>query len=289
MKHSLILILFVSFIGSAFKSDKPAYSLFDKTGKEAKYSKMVDQLKDADIVFFGELHDNPIAHWLQIELSKDLFKEKKGALILGAEMFEADNQLILNEYLSGLFKADKFEADARLWTNYKTDYKPLVEFAIKSKIPFIATNIPRRYAALVNDKGFEGLKKLSPEALSYIGPNLEQLYDSTVNCYKEMLKMGGNHVTPNLPKAQAAKDATMAHFIIKNFEQGKLFLHFDGSYHSDNYEGIVWWVKKLRPELSVMTISTVSQDTIADLNKEYMNRADFIIVVPENMTKTNRK
>ncbi len=204
-------------------------------------------------------------------------------------MFEADNQIILSEYVSGLYKAEKFEADARLWTNYKTDYKPIVDFAIKSKIRFIATNIPRRYAALINDKGFEGLKKLSPEALTYISPDLERLYDSTVTCYKEILKMGGNHATSNLPKAQAAKDATMAHFILKNFESGKLFLHFDGSYHSDNYEGIVWWVKKLRPALKVMTISTVSQDTIAEISKEYINRADFIIAVPENMTKTNRR
>lgn len=289
MKYPITLLLFASFVFFAFKADKPAYNLFDKKGKEVRYSKMVEELRDADIVFFGELHDNPIAHWLQLELTKGLFNEKSGKLTLGAEMFEADNQLILNEYLSGLYKADKFEADARLWTNYKTDYKPLVEFAIKSKIPFIATNIPRRYAALVNDKGFEGLKKLTPEALMYISPNLVQLYDSTVACYSSMRKMGEGHSTPNLPKAQAAKDATMAFFILKNFEPNKLFLHFDGSYHSDDHEGIVWWIKKLRPELKVMTISTVSQDTISELSKEYLNRADFILVVPENMTKTNRK
>jgi uncharacterized iron-regulated protein len=289
MKTYLYVILFVSIVGFAFKSDKPAYTLFDKNGKETKYSKMVDRLKDADIVFFGELHDNPIAHWLEIELTKDLYKEKNGNLVLGAEMFEADNQIILSEYVSGLYKSDKFEADARLWSNYKTDYKPLVDFALSSKIPFVATNIPRRYAAMVNDKGFEGLKKLSPEAMSYIGPDLERLYDSTVTCYKEILKMAGSHATPNLPKAQAAKDATMAHFIVKNFETGKLFLHFDGSYHSDNFEGIVWWIKKLRPELNMMTISSVTQDTIESLNKEYINRADFVIVIPEDMTKTNRK
>lgn len=287
MKYSIIL--FAALIGFAFKSDKPAYLLFEKNGKETKYSKMVERLKEADIVFFGESHDNPIAHWLEIELTKDLYKEKSGNLILGAEMFEADNQLILTEYLSGVHKADKFEADARLWTNYKTDYKPLVDFAVSSKIPFIATNIPRRYASLINEKGFEGLKMLSPEALSYIGPDLVQLYDSTVICYSDMLKMGGSHSSHNLPKAQAAKDATMAHFILKNFQPGKLFLHFNGSYHSDNYEGIVWWVKKLHPALKVMTISTVSQDSITELSKEYYNRADFVILVPENMTKTNRK
>ncbi len=113
MKSPITLLLFASVILLAFKADKPAYNLFDNKGKEVKYSKMVDELKGADIVFFGELHDNPIAHWLQLELTRGLFNEKSGKLILGAEMFEADNQLILNEYLSGLYKADKFEADAR--------------------------------------------------------------------------------------------------------------------------------------------------------------------------------
>ncbi|HCT30358.1 MAG TPA: iron-regulated protein [Bacteroidales bacterium] len=289
MKNSFVLLFLASLVSFAFKTDKPAYALFDKNGDEVKYSKMVDRLTEADIVFFGELHDNPIAHWLQLELTKDLFAEKKGKLILGAEMFEADNQLILSEYISGLYKSEKFEADARLWTNYKTDYKPLVEFALKSKIPFIATNVPRRYAALVNDKGFEGLRKLSSEALKYVSPNLVQLYDSTVACYSAMLKMGEGHATPNIPKAQATKDATMAYFILKNSERDKLFLHYNGSYHSDNFEGIVWWIKKLHPELKVMTISTVSQDTIKSLTKEYINRADYIVVVPEDMTKTNKK
>ena len=103
MKSPITLLLFASVILLAFKADKPAYNLFDNKGKEVKYSKMVDELKGADIVFFGELHDNPIAHWLQLELTRGLFNEKSGKLILGAEMFEADNQLILNEYLSGLY------------------------------------------------------------------------------------------------------------------------------------------------------------------------------------------
>jgi len=291
MKIPQIILTFTVFAFLSFKTDKPAYRLFDKNGKSTKYSKMVETIKEANIVFYGESHDNPIAHWLELEITKDLFKEKKGNLILGAEMFEADNQLVLDEYINGIHKADKFEADVRLWTNYKTDYKPLVDFARNSQIPFIATNIPRRYAALINDKGFEVLKKLTPEAKEYISPDLERLYDSTINCYNDMLKMfaGMDHMTSNILKAQASKDATMAYFILKYFEPSKLFFHFNGSYHSDNFEGIVWWIKRLRPELKVMTITTLSQDTISDLNKDYLNRADFIVVVPDDMTKTYRK
>ena len=46
-----------------------------------------------------------------------------------------------------------------------------------------------------------------------------------------------SHTTMHLAEAQAMKDATMAHFILKNWEPGKTFLHFNGSYHSDNFQG----------------------------------------------------
>ena len=88
-----LIILAVIFMGST--EDKPAYKLYDTEGKETNYNNMVEAMKDADIVFFGELHNNPIAHWMQIELTKDLFKVKGADLVLGAEMFEADDQLVI--------------------------------------------------------------------------------------------------------------------------------------------------------------------------------------------------
>lgn len=264
--------------------------LFNKKGQKTDYKKMLKDLQKADIVFFGEMHTDPISHWMQYEITADLYTDKKDKLVLGAEMFEADNQLPIDEYLAGLYSAKKFEAEVKLWGNYKTDYKPVLDFAKEKGLKYIATNIPRRYASVVHKKGFEGLKKLSQEAKKYIGPDLEELYDKDVACYANMMKMAGmgGHVNENFPKAQAAKDATMAHFILKNRKDGELFFHFDGAYHSDNYEGIVWWIKQLQPELKIKTISVQYQKDMTTLSEENINRADYIITVPESMTKTNR-
>ena len=133
MKNVYFVFIILSVVFSAFKSDKPAYMLFTKEGKKVKYSKMLNEVKDADVILFGESHDNPIAHWLELELTKDLYAVEKDKLVLGAEMFETDNQLILNEYLDSLISQSYFEDEARIWPNYKTDYKPLVEFAKKSR------------------------------------------------------------------------------------------------------------------------------------------------------------
>ena len=281
-------IVLIALVFMSMKGDVEAYKYFDIKGKKANYKSLVNDASKADIVFFGELHNNPISHWMQLELTKDLFDNKGTNLVMGAEMFESDNQLILDEYLSGKIKTKSFEDEARLWSNYKTDYKPLVEFAKENNLPFIATNVPRRYASTVNKKGFEGLDSLSIEAKKYIAP-LPVNYDPEVSCYKSMIEMMGGmggHVTANIPKAQAIKDATMAHFILENWHAGETFLHYNGSYHSDDFEGIVWWLKQAKPELNIVTITTVEQDTISALSEENTGAADYILCVPSNMTKT---
>lgn len=287
-----IILLHIAFfmVWNSFSSHarvKPAYVLFNAGGQEVDYGQMLEKTIESDIVLFGELHNNPIAHWLQIELTHDLYEVKGQLLTLGAEMFEADNQLILNEYISGIITERNFTAEAKLWNNYPTDYKPLVEFAREHQLPFIATNIPRRYASLVHRQGFEALDQLPEKARSYIAP-LPVLYDPELPGYKAMMEMTGMpaHANENFPKAQAIKDATMAHFIYQNMPGGGTFLHFHGAYHSNNYEGIMWYLQQLSDRASILTITTVEQDDLSQLNEDNLKLADFIIVVPTSMTKT---
>lgn len=240
-------------------------------------------LAGKDIILFGEFHNNPITHWLQLTVSKELVEKRK--VMFGAEMFEADNQEPLNRYLAGTLSAKGLDSSARLWNNYKTDYAPLVNLAKEKQLPFIATNVPRRYASLVSKKGFEGLDTLTLLEKSWMAP-LPFPYDPELPGYVNMVKMMGGHGGPNLPKAQAIKDATMAYFIMKHYQPGELFIHFNGAYHSDNYEGILWYLKKEKPALQYATISTVSQQNIKKLLAENKGKADYIICVDEDMTTT---
>jgi len=286
MKKGLLLVLvFTSFL--AIAQDKKPYQIYTHSGQEASFKDIVKASEKAEIVLFGEQHDNAIIHWLELELIKDLKLEFDGkkALILGAEMFEADNQVQLNQYLKGEINQKQLDSTARLWKNYTTDYKPLVEFAKGHSIPFIATNIPRKFASLVYKKGFEALNDLTPEEKSWMA-TLPILYDDKLPGYVKMVTEMQGHGGANLPKAQAIKDATMAHFILKNKKEKSTFVHFNGTYHSENFEGIVWYLKQKEPKLKIVTIATVTQDDIIRLNKEHINKADFIIVVDEDVTKT---
>jgi len=283
MKSTGLLIACLFLFAIGFGQQKPAYILYNAKGKKIGYEKMIRILQDKDIVLFGEFHNNPISHWLQLEVTTDL-KEKRN-LVMGAEMFEQDNQNALDLYVSGKIKAKELDSTARLWKNYPTDYAPLVNFAKENQIHFAATNVPRKYAAMVSKGGFEALDSVSAKEKSWIAP-LPIAYDPELPGYKKMLEMMGGHSGVNLPKAQAIKDATMAYFILQNYTPGSLFIHFNGSYHSDNYEGILWHLKNKRPELHYGTITTVSQKDISKLLAENIGRADFIICVPDDMTTT---
>ena len=214
-----------------------------------------------------------------------------------------------------------------MWKNYSTDYKPLVLIAKENKLNFVATNIPRRYANMVFKKGVSSLDSLSNEALSYMAP-LPLEYDTSLNCYKQLMGSGagpmaeapvadsitpmiskdpmaeapvadsispmksmapmGGHGSTNLADAQAIKDATMSYFILENWRPGQLFIHYNGAYHSDEFESMNWFLKRDRPDLNIITISTVSQDDVTELEEESIGKADFIIAVPSTMTQTHR-
>ena len=281
MKSLIILSLFsVSII---LFSQKESHIIYDAKGKRISYNKMIKELSKCDIILFGEQHNNPISHWLEYEVTLDLKRLRK--ITLGAEMIEADNQASLNNYLLGKINLNQFEQEARLWPNYKTDYAPLVELAKENNISFVATNIPRRYAKEVYRNGFEILDSIQSYEKEWIAP-LPIAFDSELPNYKKILTMMGDHGSPRLVMAQAIKDATMAHFILKNYESDDLFIHYNGAFHSNNYEGILWYLKQENSALNYLTITTVSQAEINKLLEENKYLADFIICIDENMTTT---
>ena len=287
-KQFYVLITFF-FLLSAFRSDMPAYQLYNQKGKRTNFKRLVKEATKADIVFFGELHNNPISHWLQLELTQALYEIHGSQLVLGAEMVETDNQEDLNLYLADQIDADSLKASARLWANYQTDYKPLVELAKTNNLKFIGTNVPRRYASLVFRGGFEVLDTLPDTDKQWIAP-LPIDYDPNLPSYLEMMEMMGgmkNHASDNFPKAQAIKDATMAYNIAENWKKGQHFIHYNGSFHSDDYEGIIWYLKRLKPNATILTITTIETTEMERrLNQEQRLVADFTIAVPETMTKT---
>lgn len=289
MKKLFITLLVLVTFGTTWAQNPQSYVIYDKDGKEANYSDMLKYMSQKEVVFLGEIHDCPITHWMEYLIIRDLHNILGDQLMLGAEMFERDDQLLMDEYMSGLIPFSRLEVEAKLWSNYKNDYAPIVEYAKANSLRFIATNVARRYANMVSKSGFESLEKVSEEGRKYIAPlPIDYHPNPLVDAFfKESLPpMMKNAPTDKLSKAQAVKDATMAWSIAQTLKG--CMVHLNGSYHSTGHAGILTYLNGYRPGVQMGTIEFIRQENIGVLNEKYKGRADYFICVPETMIHTHR-
>ena len=278
-------------LASFTQGDRPAYRLFTAAGQPTDYDQMLQELAQADVVLFGEQHNDALTHWLELQVAKDLLKLKKpGQLVLGMEMFERDVQPQVAQYAAGTLTDTAFERQARPWPNYATDYRPLLQLARKNHLPVIGTNAPRPFAKVVAQRSLIALDKLPAADRALLAP-LPLKVDYELPGYKNMAAMfgaSGAHGggAQNIIQAQALKDATMAHFIQASRQPGQTLLHLNGSYHSDRHDGIVAYLRQYAPKLRVRTLSVVTQEQLQALEKEQVNIADFVVVIPADAPKT---
>ena len=293
MNHRLLsLLLLLPLLALAPAGDRPAYRLFAAQGQPADYDVMLTQLAGADVVLFGEQHNDPIAHWLELQVARDLARLKgPGKLVLGMEMFERDVQPLVAAYAAGTLPDSTFERQSRPWPNYATDYRPLLAWARGAGVPVVGTNAPRRYAQQVARGSLTALDQLPALDKSYLVP-LPLKVDYSLPGYQRMAAMFGEAGAAhggggqNIIQAQALKDATMAYTIGRSRTPGQTLMHLNGSYHSDHHDGIAAYLRDQKNPPRVLTLSVVSQTQLQTLDKENADAADYVIVVPDDMTKT---
>lgn len=287
MRRLFTFTLFVGLVSASIAQDFSGFTVYTSKGKKTSVKKMLKAVSATDFVFFGEYHNDPIGHWLELEVFKAVHAvPRKVTPMLSFEMFEQDQQQLLDDYLNGKISEKDFEDSCRLWPNYETDYKPLIQYAKDNSIPVVAANIPRRYASLLFKRGRAALDSLTVEEKSWIAP-LDFTVDTTLSQYATIHEMAAHMGSGNLLEAQAIKDATMAFFILKYRQPGQVVVQYNGAYHTDFYQGIIWYIELELKEVRKVTISTVSQEDISKLDDENKGRADFIICVDEDMTKTH--
>lgn len=280
-KYLGALLLILATVGS-LQAQGEAYQFFTSKGKKINLKQVLKEAENADVVFFGELHNNSLGHWLQLQLLKGLH-DTNNQLVVGSEVFEREDQLNLDEWFLDQISESNFEAEAKLWKNYTTDYRPVLRFAKEKNLQFIATNVPRKYASAVSKAGFGTLDSLSDQARSYFA-KLPIAFDNTLPGYVAMKDM--MHGAPGNPEfmmqAQALKDATMAESLFAPLHAGKQVYHINGAYHSKDGEGIIWYLRREFPDLDVLNIHTVTQDQLNDLDKENSKSGEIILVVPQD-------
>ena len=208
MKTFLIFFIFEFFsiiviIPSIFSEEKNLsednYRIYSVEHSEVvSIERIVEDFGDYDVIFFGEEHNDSVAHYLEYLLLKKLCNKYGTSLTLSLEMFDRDVQVVVDEYLNNKIQEQYFKKDARVWINYK-DYRPMIEFAKGEQLDIIAANAPFRYTGIANAKGQESLITLSETAKSFIAP---LPYDTATEEYLEKLKEISKQVADSLAKKE---------------------------------------------------------------------------------------
>jgi uncharacterized iron-regulated protein len=257
-------------------------------------TQMLARLSRADVVFFGEQHDDPETHRAELDILTAIGRIGR-PVVLSLEMFERDVQPALDDYLAGRVAEPEFLARTRPWPRYATDYRPLVELARARHWPVVAANVPRPLASAVGRKGLAALDTLtSTERLQAAHDNVCPVDDYHARFMESMQSHstgtgGAKEPGDSLPTAmaerfyiaQCVKDETMAESIAKAKRaapRDAIVVHFTGAFHSDYAQGTVERVKRREPawDLVVISAAPVADPSVAPIAPQ-SGIADFVI------------
>lgn len=246
----------------------------------------------ADVVVFGEQHDDPGTHRAQLALLQAL-GEQKDAVVLSLEMFERDVQRVLDDYLAGRIDEDEFLARSRPWPRYATDYRPLVELAKSRGWPVVAANVPRPLASAVGRRGLAALDTLAANERAHAATSIECPDDAYRTRFLDQMRSHGapdaaagdtmpTAMAERFYLAQCVKDETMAESVVSALTRagrGATVLHVTGAFHSDYGQGTVSRVRRRAPDARVIILSAipVADPAAAQPDTAHTTRADYIL------------
>ncbi len=266
-----------------------AYHVYETaSGSRLTVEGISQKIKDYDVVVFGEYHDNPVLHCLEKELLTAVYEQYPNVAV-SLEMFERDTQQILNAYLAGRVSEEAFLEQSRPWPNYRSDYRPFVEFAKTEELPVLAANIPRAIAA---QYARSGMLAAVEETLRQYLPRIHSTPDGEYRqrFFGQMQAMSDKHSAMPVTekqmeafyRAQCLKDDIMAESILdyhRRYPDRKI-IHYQGDFHSRYRLGVVEKLQVLAPELKILVITPVYVDDFQRLSEKARNfQADGDIVV----------
>jgi uncharacterized iron-regulated protein len=287
MKKCLIILLFCLPVLCVAQGNYKIYNT--ATQKPATLDDIINDMAKADVLFYGEEHNDSIGHTLELAIFTKLAEKYQTKAALSLEMFETDTQPILNEYLNDLIREKNLVSDARVWKNYK-DYRPMVELAKQKHLTVIAANAPARYTNRVTRLGLNSLQQLNATAKAYLPPL--PVDTATGAYYSKFVNIMGGHAGMggmSIYQSQNLWDATMAWSIARYYKThpGSKIMQVNGGFHSEDKLGAVAQLKKYAPAARIINIAAFADDHFNEVDwNKFSKNNDYIIVINGTQPKS---
>ena len=207
-------IIFILLIVSCVSAHAAQFArLSDK--KTADLAEVVKNVEGADVIFIGEIHDNPQHHAAQLDIVRSLHA-KKFPMAIGLEMFTPEDQQKLDDWTDGKLDEESFKPIyARNWSYGWHLYRDLFMFARDNHIPLIALNIPKPVISKVMAQGPAALQESEiPPKISWSLNEAQTKYMKTI-AHQVFGNTPPDKFMARLCAAQALRNSGMAWNIAK--------------------------------------------------------------------------
>ena len=166
--HAAAFIVLLFLTAAAAGGTADVFRVRDRAG--IPFETMMEDLRTADIIYIGELHNVKEHHVLGLEIIR-LLHEADVPIAVGLEMFRAGDQHTLDAWTAGTLPTDRIiSAYYENWTLPWPLYEDIFLYAREHRIPLVGLNIPGEVTAAVAKHGFAALtdeqRKLLPKGLS---------------------------------------------------------------------------------------------------------------------------
>ena len=164
---SLAILFHAAFFSQASAVQAGVYRVSD--GKTISFGKMMMELKEADLIFAGEVHDVHAHHRIQFNIIREMHSTQGVPTAVGFEMFTSESQGDLDKWTEGgLHLNDFLKVYYKNWNYPWTLYKDIFLYVREEQLPVIGLNMPPEITRKVSEAGFgaltdEELKKLPPD------------------------------------------------------------------------------------------------------------------------------
>ncbi|MDA0999138.1 MAG: ChaN family lipoprotein [bacterium] len=238
---------------------------------------LIARMADAEILYLGERHDNPMHHALQLRILKEITK-KGGKAAVAFEMFPRDTGPALADLLSrpgaDLSRVPEIVGwNKRGWPAWGM-YAPLVETAYLSGHSVVALDLPPRWVRRVARAGLSALPDDIRGELALGSPDaahkervIEDLFDSHCRVIPRA-HLGG------LYASWRARNRTMARSLQAAMQKGaKRAVVITGGGHADKTTGIPPDIAGLSPSLRQFSLSFVEVQEGIIVPGRYIDRS----------------
>ncbi len=240
-----------------------------KTGTVLSFDQLIDQISSKDLIFIGEVHDNPEHHLIQVQILQALVA-CCGPVSIAMEFFEKPQQSTLDRYHRGELDESEFLREVDWGSDYHF-YRPLIRMAKQHGAEVRAINAPRE---VVRKVARQGLASLDEPERNKIAKKIDLSNEAHRNYVREAYE---RHTHGDLKKfdyfyeAQCVWEETMAESLAEYLMENETkLIAFTGNGHIINQFGIPDRTIERIP-VSMVTIMPLPLSEEVTIEKETAN------------------